>query len=519
MTAPGYRSRLDRARRDRDLAALTDGRTVDVAVIGGGVVGAGVALDAASRGLSVALLERTDLAAGTSSASSKLIHGGLRYLAGGDVGLAWESAAERAVLFRRTAPHLVRPLPFLTPYGRGFGSGHGTLATLAVHVADGMRRFTGTRSGVLPGPRRVTATEARVLAPGLRPTGLAGAVEHWDGQLVDDARLVVAIARTAAGLGARIVTRCAVDRVDGGRITAHDHRTGERFEFTARAVINATGVWAGALDPAVALRPSRGVHLVVPAGVLGDLRAGLNVPVPGERNRFVFALPQQDSTVYIGLTDDPVSGPVPDAVTADAGDIGFLLDVLSRALAVPVDRADVVGTFAGMRPLVAGRDPDSRTADLSRRHVVIDRGDRLLTVVGGKLTTYRRMAADAVDQAVRGYALRCGDCRTADLPLVGAAGRGALRRVAAPSRLVSRYGTEAPVVAALADRDPALLRPAVPGVPVLGVELLYGVLAEGALEVDDLLARRTRATLVRDWAQALRPAAAEAFELADSLPA
>jgi glycerol-3-phosphate dehydrogenase len=529
---------LSAARRAAELDRVAGG-SVDVVVVGGGVVGTGAALDAASRGLSVVLLERADLAAGTSGASSKLVHGGLRYLARGELALAWESAREREILMDRVAPHLVRPLPFLTPYGPGFASPHGTLATVGTGLADLLRRGAGSRRAQLPPPRRVTAAEARLLAPAVRPDGLSGAVEHWDGQLVDDARLVVALARTAAGRGATILTRCAVDSVAGGRVQARDALTGAPFEVTARVVLNATGVWAGHLDPTVSLRPSKGAHLVLAAAALGSPRAGLNVAVPGEHNRYVFALPEPDGTVYVGLTDEPVAGPVPDETVADETDVTFLLDVLSTALHAPLDPSQVIGTFAGLRPLVAGQAADrdradrgqtgrgragrgdaglspaldgavgDATADLSRRHVVTDNGDGLITVVGGKLTTYRRMAADAVNRAVAAYRLpapRRG--HTARLPLVGAAPAATLDGLAAPARLIRRYGAEAPAVAALAEHDRTLLRPVADGVPVLGVELAFAALAEGALTTADLLSRRTRCALVDGWSEAAHPAAA-----------
>lgn len=505
---PRVRSRtwLSAARRQRELSALADGGRSDVLVVGGGVVGAGVALDAASRGLSVTLLERGDLASGTSSASSKLAHGGLRYLARGEVGLAYESAHERALLLTSIAPHLTRPLPFLTPYGPGFDTGNSAVPLLGVRAADLLRRAAGTRRDQLPPPRRVTPAEALLLAPALSDAGLRGAVEHWDGQLVDDARLVFALARTAAGYGARIITRCAVERIGDATVTAHDLLTGERFDVRARTVVNATGVWAGNLDPAVQLRPSMGAHIVVRAAAVGDPRAALAVAAPGGGNRFVFALPHRDGTVHIGLTDIPVSGPVPDVCTVDDAQTDFLLSAINRALRVRLDRSDVVGGYAGMRPLLADADTTD-TADLSRRHMVVEQDGGPVTVVGGKLTTYRRMAAEAVDRVVARHGLAAGRCRTARLPLVGAAPPARLATIAAPARLVTRYGAEAADLLALADGDPALLRPIANGVPVLAIELHFGMLAEGALDADDLVIRRVRAGLVAEWAAAVRPAA------------
>jgi glycerol-3-phosphate dehydrogenase len=224
------------------------------------------------------------------------------------------------------------------------------------------------------------------------------------------------------------------------------------------------------------------------------------VPVPGERNRYVFALPHPDGIVHVGLTDDPVDGPLPDVPRATGREIAFLLDTLSRGLERPLSTSDVVGSFAGVRPLLAG--VPGRTADLSRRHAVVQGDDGVWTVLGGKLTTYRRMAQDVVDR------LTATPCRTAELPLVGATGPVA---PTAPARLVRRYGSEAGAVAALADHDPRLLDPVAPGLPVLGVELLWGVHAEGALTAEDLLERRTRLSLVDAWHEAARPAAEAAL--------
>jgi glycerol-3-phosphate dehydrogenase len=276
-------------------------------------------------------------------------------------------------------------------------------------------------------------------------------------------------------------------------------------------VVNATGVWADRLDPEVSLRPSKGAHLVVRAPGLAGLSAALTVPVPGERNRFLLVIPREADTVHLGLTDDPLDGPLSDdsdVPHADADDAAFLLDTVSTALATPLTPADVVGSFAGLRPLAAGADPATRTADLSRRHVVARSSTGLLSVFGGKLTTYRRMAQDAVDA----LGLPAAACRTARLPLVGAASREALARVAAPARLVARFGADAPAVAALADDDPRLLEPVVPGLPVLGVELVFGVVAEGAMSVEDLLERRTRLGFFPAQVHEAVPAAEQALK-------
>jgi glycerol-3-phosphate dehydrogenase len=483
-------ARLDAARRARELDALSSER-VDVLVVGGGVTGCGVALDAASRGLSVALVEKDDLAFGTSRWSSKLVHGGLRYLASGDIGLAWESARERRTLMTTTAPHLVRPLPMVLPLGTDTDVAHGLLVDAGHRTADLLRRAARTSPDVLPPPRRLGVVETQRLVPAVRREGLRGGLLNWDGQLEDDARLVVALARTAAAFGASVLTRV---RYDGEHLV--DQLTGATLDVRATTVVNATGAWADTITPGVRLQPSKGVHLVLDAAVLGRPTAAMTLPVPGERNRFVFALPHPDGLVYVGLTDDPLDGPLPEVPRADEREIAFLLDTLSRGLDRSLSRSDVIGTFAGVRPLVAGAE--GRTADLSRRHLVTLE-DGLLTVLGGKLTTYRQMAQDAVDL------LTDVPCRTTTLPLVGAGPARPADLGPAGHRLVRRYGSEATDVAALAAADPSLLEPVVPGVPVLGVELLWGLQAEGALSAEDLLERRTRLSLVDAWAEAARP--------------
>ncbi|HLM05743.1 MAG TPA: glycerol-3-phosphate dehydrogenase/oxidase [Blastococcus sp.] len=478
---------LSPARRSRALAELGTAE-VDVVVVGGGVTGAGVALDAASRGLSVLLLERRDLAAGTSRWSSKLVHGGLRYLAHGEIGLARESARERAVLMGATAPHLVRRLPFLVPDVAGrdvtaLAEGGGRLADLIRLSVPGGR-------GSLPGTRRVSADEAGRLVPGVRPG--RGGVVFWDGQLVDDARLVVALARTAAAYGATVLTGAEVTGVDGREV--HVEVDGGSGTVRAGVVVNAAGVWAQRLAPGIRLVPSRGSHLVVPGSALGSPSAALTVPLPGSRSRYVFALPQADGLVYLGLTDEPVGGPVPDddPVPSDA-EVAQLLDTVNQVLTRRLTREDVVGAYAGLRPLVlpasAGTGPGGATADLSRKHLLSWDGS-VLSVVGGKLTTYRAMAEETVDAVVARLGRGAARSQTARIPLVGAAPGLALDRVAAPSRLVARYGTEAPVVEAL---GPAAV---VAGRPETVGELRFAVRYEGARTVADLLDRRTRIGLV-----------------------
>jgi glycerol-3-phosphate dehydrogenase len=509
------RASLNESRRGAELERLAGGEPVDVVVVGGGVTGAGVALDAASRGLSVALLERRDLAHGTSRWSSKLVHGGLRYLQHGEWGLAWECAVERATLMRTVAPHLARPLPFLIPLDAAISRRAAAKTAVGLRVGDGLRTAARTSRRLLPPPRRVSALEARRLAPALPSAGLRGALLSWDGQLEDDARLVVAIARTAAAHGARVLTYAEVTGLRADGVSAVDARTGAAFTVRARHTVLAAGVWTGALTDAVTLRPSRGSHLLVRAERLGHPRTAINVPVPGERGRWVFALPRSDGLVAIGITDVPAPGEPVDEPRPDAAEEAELLDRVSAALDAPLGPDDVAGRYAGLRPLAVADEPgaaggaDDRgerggaaTADLSRRHAIVtDAASGALAIVGGKLTTYRRMAQDVVDR------LTDRPCRTHRLPLVGAAPPATLRTVAAPERLVRRYGTEAPAVVALADGREELLELVAPGVPVCGAELLWAARHELALTADDLVDRRTRAGLVPEWRAATLAAA------------
>ncbi|MEU6129003.1 glycerol-3-phosphate dehydrogenase/oxidase [Saccharopolyspora sp. NPDC047091] len=495
---------LNAARRTRELAELAEHPEVDLLVVGGGVTGAGVALDAASRGLRVVLAEKHDLAFGTSRWSSKLVHGGLRYLASGAVGIAYESAVERRVLMERTAPHLVRPLPQLLPLVGGIGAGRAALVGAGFLAGDLLRRGSGTSGATLPAPRRVSRVETRRMVPAVRQDRLRGGLLSWDGQLVDDARLVVGIARTAAAHGATVLTRCSAEQVTGEGAVLRDHLGGGEIPLRARAVINAAGVWAGAVAPGLRLRPSRGTHLVVSDELFGGLGAGLTVPIPGTTNRFALALPAGNGRVYIGLTDEEQHGPIPDVPTADEREVGFLLDTVNSVLARPIRRDEVLGTYSGLRPLLDGGEGAS--SDLSREHAVRTGPDGVISVVGGKLTTYRKMAQDAVDAA--GIARR--PCRTGNLPLLGAAPRTRLSTVDAPRDLVARYGTEAPAVVAAADGDPRLLEP-IDGLGVRPAELRFAVRSEGALDVADLLDRRTRIGLVPADRERAVPAAEEAL--------
>ena len=498
-------SALNAARRRTDLAALGDGAAVDVIVIGGGITGTGIALDAASRGLSVVLVEKHDLAFGTSRWSSKLAHGGLRYLASGNVGIARRSSVERGILMSVTAPHLVTAMPQLVPLLPAMSRSQRALVRAGFLAGDVLRAMAGTLSSVLPRPSRISAEQAVAMAPTVRRDGLDGALLAYDGQLIDDARLVVAVARTAAQHGARILTRVGVSSATGTSVHLTDELTGESLDLSARAVINAAGVWAAEVDSSIRLRPSRGTHLVFDASTFGHPTAALTIPIPGETNRFVFALPVQLGRIYLGLTDEEAPGPIPDVPEPTPGEVSFLLDVVNTALQTGLTPADVTGAYAGLRPLIdiAG-DSGGRTADLSRDHAVLESDSGLFSVVGGKLTEYRYMAEDVLDRAIAARGLAAGPCRTRNLPLVGAAANpvsaqrnsGIIRTTGElPGSLVARYGAESRHVIAAAHCD----RPAMAvaeRIDVTRAEFEFAVTHEGALDVEDILDRRTRIGLV-----------------------
>ena len=474
---------LNAERRAVDVAAVRSG-AVDVLVVGGGITGAGVALDAASRGLSVALVERNDLASGTSRWSSKLAHGGLRYIAAGQIGVAWESAVERNHLVRTIAPHLVQPMRFVIPALPANSTVDRVVGHVGFGIAD-VLRFAARTPPVLPKTSWVDPSEARELAPTLRPD-IKGGFLHVDGALEDDVRLVVGVARTAAAHGARIITHCTAVDVNARGATVEDVLTGERFDIAARAVVVAAGVWSGKVVSGVPLQPSKGAHLLVRPEALDNPVAAFNILVPGSRNRFVFAVPRPDGLVQIGLTDDVVDEVVDEPVVTE-GDEKFLLETLSSGLSKPVTSADVVGRFAGLRPLL-GKGGDGNTADISRKHALLDR-DGTVVIVGGKLTTYRRMAEDAVNRVAR----RLHHHKTAvttSLPLVGAVGSV---DQSLPARLRRRFGAEAAAVAASGP-----LEPIAPGIPALKCEVGWALSAEGAMTRGDVEGR-LRLDVVPAW--------------------
>ncbi|MGH3961531.1 glycerol-3-phosphate dehydrogenase/oxidase [Mycobacterium sp.] len=487
---------LTAARRSADLEALADGTPLDVVVIGGGITGTGIALDAASRGLRVALVEKHDLAFGTSRWSSKLVHGGLRYLATGNVGIARRSAIERGILMTRNAPHLVRAMPQLVPLLPSMGRTARALVRTGFLAGDVLRKLAGTPASVLPRSQRIPADRVVDMVPAVRRGGLGGGLLAYDGQLIDDARLVTAVARTAAQHGARILTYVAASEATGTSVRLTDQRDGESFEVSARAVINATGVWAGDLDPSLRLRPSRGTHLVFDAGVFGNPTAALTIPIPGELNRFIFAMPEQLGRVYLGLTDEEAPGQIPDVPQPTPAETAFLLDTVNTALDTTLDAGDVLGAYAGLRPLIdAGA---GRTADVSREHAVVESASGVISVIGGKLTEYRHMAQDVLDRSMALRGLTAGNCRTRNLSLVGAPanpGSAIPPMAGLPESLVARYGAEAAnVIAAATCERPA--EPVAEGIDVVRAEFEYAITHEGALYIDDILDRRTRIGLV-----------------------
>jgi len=505
-----------------------DGR-VDVVVIGGGVTGAGCALDLALRGLSVALLEQRDLASGTSSRSSKLIHGGLRYLQRLEFGLVSESLTERRLLLGRLAPHLVRPVQFLYPIRRGWRERLRTGLGIALYslMAGGGRHAHGSH-------RHLGARGTQRLAPGLDAGVVRGGITYWDGQ-TDDARLVVAVARTAAAHGARILTSTRVQELvvtDGAvrGVIAHCGETGRTFKLDADAVINATGVWTSQIEQLAEhgadapdlertrIRASKGIHLLVPKERI-DLQCGLIVPTPPS---VLFVVPWGERWI-IGTTDSDWDLDYAHPAASSA-DIELLLERLNSVLADPISREDICGVYAGLRPLVAG--DASESAKLSREHTITRVAPGLVSVAGGKYTTYRVMAADTAERALGEVMVARGGAapnlprrrrdaaarRSATLvtPLVGAAGYEELRRHhdelgarvglsrVAGAHLLDRYGDRIDEVLELIAARPDLGEPLADALPYLRAEVVHAVRSEGALHLDDVLTRRTRLS-VESW--------------------
>ncbi|HSZ37411.1 MAG TPA: glycerol-3-phosphate dehydrogenase/oxidase [Acidimicrobiales bacterium] len=499
-------------RRDDALRRLAD-ETFDVLVIGGGVTGSGVALDAASRGLKTALVEKCDFASGTSSKSSKMVHGGLRYLQQREIRLVYENLAERQRLLDN-APHLVSPLPFLIPL---FGRDGVVSKTLARSYSSALWLYDIT-GGWRIGERHheVSKEEALGHLPTLKTDNLVAGFLYFDAR-ADDARLTLTLARTAAiEYGAAVANYTPVVQmsagagagtVRGARVQPDAADPSSAFDIRARVVVNATGVWADdvrALDEGThpkSIRPAKGVHVTMPADRLPcDIAAVIPVP-KDKRSIFVVSWPGTD-LVYLGTTDTDYTGPLDDPACTPE-DVDYLLEAANNITTSRLTRADVTGVWAGLRPLLAPErgHVSERTADLSRRHTVMTSRDGVVTVTGGKLTTYRKMAQDTVDAVVRelGESPRRRRCVTKDLPLVGATTktRDPVSMAQPHARLLGRYGSESPRVLALAEDRAELLEPAVAGLPYIRAELVYAAREEMAQTLDDVLSRRTRATIQR----------------------
>jgi glycerol-3-phosphate dehydrogenase len=500
--------------RTTALQRLGDER-FDLLVVGGGITGAGVALDATTRGLRTALVERDDFASGTSSKSSKLVHGGLRYLEQREFHLVYEALYERQRALEN-APHLVRVLPFLVPIlARG-----GVIDRRLARVLGSALWLYDLTGGLRIGRRhhRIPVDAALAHMPTLARDRLAGAYVYYDAQ-ADDARLTLTIARTAAVHGAAVANYAAVqgiekdgDHVVGARVEAD----GREIVVRARAIVNAAGVWADdvrALDEGshpASIRPAKGIHVTVPwSKVRNDIAA--IVPVAGD-HRSVFVVPWGDTT-YIGTTDTDYDGPLADP-PCTAADVDYLLAAVNGVTDEKLTDADVVGTWAGLRPLLR-QGHGTRTADLSRRHSVRTSASGVITVTGGKLTTYRRMAADAVDAALGVLGERSRPSRTKHLRLFGGEGLDPPVAALEPSEhehLTGRFGTDADVVLGLVADDPDLGAALVPELPYLRAEARYAVRYEMARTLDDVLSRRTRARLL-----ARDASAAAAADVADIL--
>ncbi|MEV0961098.1 glycerol-3-phosphate dehydrogenase/oxidase [Streptomyces sp. NPDC049910] len=493
------------AQRAEALAAMAE-RELDVLVVGGGVVGAGTALDAVTRGLSTAIVEARDWASGTSSRSSKLIHGGLRYLEMLDFALVREALKERGLLLERIAPHLVKPVPFLYPLRhKGWER---VYAGAGVALYDAMSVSSGHGRG-LPVHRHLTRGHALRVAPCLRKDALVGALQYYDAQM-DDARYVASLVRTAAAYGALAASRAPVlgflregERVVGARVT--DVETGGEYEIRAKQVVNATGVWTDDTQGMIGergrfhVRASKGIHLVVPKD---RIHSATGLILRTEKS-VLFVIPWGRHWI-VGTTDTEwdLDKAHPAASSAD---IDYLLAQVNSVLAVPLTRDDVEGVYAGLRPLLAGES--EATSKLSREHTVAHPVPGLVVVAGGKYTTYRVMAKDAVDEAVHGLDRRVAECVTEDVPLLGAEGYRALwnarariaeragLHVARVEHLLNRYGSMTEELLELVTADPGLGRPLAGADDYLRAEVVYAASHEGARHLDDVLTRRTRISI------------------------
>ncbi len=495
---------LSPAGRQAALAAMRE-QQLDVLVVGGGIVGAGTALEAVTRGLSTGIVEARDWGSGTSSRSGKLVHGGIRYLEQLDFRLVREALIERGLLLQRIAPHLVKPVKFLYPV---------TVPLVErAYIGAGMTLYdlfswTGGREPGVPHHRHLTKRQLAKAAPDLRPDAFRGGLVYYDAQ-VDDARYVASLVRTAAEYGAHAASRVKVEgllRV-GARVVgveAVDRETGERFEIRAREVVSATGVWTDELQQLAGVRPfrvraSKGVHLVVPRD---RIRGTLGLLLRTEKS-VLFLIPWGRHWL-IGTTDTDWKLDLAHPA-ATAADIDYLLKHINRVLATPLTRDDVEGVYAGLRPLLAGESDE--TSKLSREHIVATPVPGFVSVAGGKLTTYRVMAKDTVDAVAHGIERPTPPSVTEHIGLTGAEGypaawnrRGRIARKhgltpGAVGHLLNRFGTHAREVLALIDARPELGALLPGSEDYLAAEVVYAVTHEGALHLDDVLARRTRMSI------------------------
>ncbi|MGL4338822.1 MAG: FAD-dependent oxidoreductase [Rhodoglobus sp.] len=490
----------------RLVASATQGQEFDLLVIGGGVTGAGIALDAASRGLSVAIVEAQDWSSGTSSRSSKLVHGGLRYLQMLDFPLVFEALKERGLLLDVLAPHLVRPLAFLYPlrhrmWERAFVGAGIFLYDLLARARRGAR--------ALPFHRHLSRTALSAVFPDLARGAAVGAIEYWDA-VVDDSRFVITLMRTAAAHGACAASRTQVTGLtknEAGAVNGAvvmDLETGSSFPVKAKTVVSSTGVWTEDVqslaqeDGGLRVLTSKGIHIVVPR----DRITGSAALILQTATSVLFVVPWSRYWV-IGTTDTPWSGDLA-APVADATDIDYVLGEANKVLARPLSRGDVIGTWAGLRPLLqSGSQSGTQSAKMSREHTVALVTPGLISIAGGKLTTYRVMAKDAVDFAL-GAAAKNNPCVTERIPLIGAEGsldiRDELRSEiqafpwseAMIDHLLHRYGAQISDIVTIAQRRPDLAVPLKHAPAYLRAEIVYAITHEGAAHLDDLMMRRTR---------------------------
>ena len=518
---------LGSGERDAALAAMAS-RELQVLVVGGGVVGAGVALDASTRGLSVGLVEARDFASGTSSRSSKLIHGGLRYLEQLNFALVREALTERALLLQRLAPHLVQPVSFLYPLTHR-GGWERAYVGAGLRLYDSLGFSLGQLRG-LPAHQQLTRRGALELAPALKRSAVHGAIRYWDAQ-VDDARFVIAVLRTAASYGATVASRTQVTGFlrEGERVTgvrAVDLETGSKLEIRAQQVVNATGVWTDEIQALVGgrgvinVRASKGVHLVVPRDRIQS-GTGIIVRTPVS---VLFVIPWGRHWI-IGTTDTDWSLDKAHPA-ASHSDIQYVLGQVNRVLRVPLTADDVEGVYAGLRPLLSGESEE--TSKLSREHTVAHPVPGLVMIAGGKYTTYRLMARDAVDAVVHGLDGKVPRSCTDQVPLVGADGFPALwnsryqmarvsgLHVARIEHLLHRYGTLIGEVLGLIEADPGLGRPLTGADDYLRAEIVYAASHEGARHLYDALGRRTHIT-IETWDHGVSVAAEAARLMAGPL--